>query len=173
MVNDPALRQQSLEVLKDYKRRNRSEMLKAVFDLRHNAKNGDEAILFPLLEHPDDGVVASTLYSLFEIYGQQVELEPMIRRLAWGDNRDCGEMPIQSMAISLLSKIGRSDYIAQEQLKQIAEDVSASDVPRKLAWQCLAELHGVEWLPQYSEEMIMSPESDESERIRESIRRTM
>ena len=40
MANDPAIRRQAIAIIRDYSSRNRSELLKAVFDLRHNAELG-------------------------------------------------------------------------------------------------------------------------------------
>ncbi len=167
------LRQQAIEVITDFRNQNRSDLLKAIFDLRHDAHIGDKPVLYPLLEHSDDGVVASALYSLFEVYNERSELLPLIKKLAWGDRRDCGEMPIQSMAISILSRLARSDPQVIKQLREIAEEPSIAECPRKNAWQSLADLYGVEWTRNDSSEMIMDPESVASEAIRNRIRDAM
>ena len=173
MNPDPKLRQQALATINDQQNRNRSDLLKAVFDLRHDARKEDKTLLYPLLEHADDGVVASTVYSLFEVYDEKTELLPLIRRLAWGDERDRGEMPIQFMAISILSRLAKSDPEIISQLREIAEDPRVSECPRTSAWQALADLYGLEWDRSYASEMIMDPESEVSEAIRRKIRNAM
>jgi hypothetical protein len=167
------LRQQAIETITDYRNQNRSDLLKAIFDLRHDARSDDKSLLYPLLEHSDDGVVASALYSLFEVYNEKSELLPLIQKLAWGDSRDCGEMPIQSMAILILSRLAKSNPQIIDQLREIAEDLSIGECPRKDAWQALAGLYGVEWFRSNSTEMIMHPESEASEAIRKRIRVAM
>lgn len=144
-----------------------------MYDIRYNTGEGDEAVLYPLLNHPDDGVVASALFTLWHSYDVRADIAPTIRRLAWGDERDQMDMPIQTMAINLLSANAKSDSSALEELRTIAEDSSTSDIPRTTAWQRLAEQFGVEWLPEYSEEMIMSPESETSGEIRQIVRRAI
>ena len=125
------------------------------------------------MNHQDDGVVASVLYSLVNVFDEIPNLTSLIRRLAHGDERDTGEMPIQSMAIILLAQTANDDIAALGELLQIAQDTATAEVPRKQAWQCLADIYGVEWLLQYSEELIIDPESSRSEEIRNIIRNAM
>jgi hypothetical protein len=166
-------RENILRILKESGQHDRAELLKALYDIRYNTGDGDEALVYPLLDHPDDGVVASVLFTLWHSYDVRGDIAPTIRRLAWGDDRDQMDMPIQTMAITLLSEIAKSDSAALAELRAIAEDASTSDIPRKRAWQCLAELFGVEWLSGYSEEMIMTPDGTKSEEIREIVRRAI
>jgi hypothetical protein len=173
MATVSKLRQQAIETITNYRNQNRSDLLKAIFDLRHDARNDDKSLLYPLLEHSDDGVVASALYSLFEVYNEKSELLPLIKKLAWGDSRDCGEMPIQSMAISILARLAKSDLPIIDQLRAIAEDHGTGECPRTDAWRSLAGLYGVEWPRSNSTEMIMDPESEASEAIRRRIRAAM
>lgn len=173
VVNDNPARRDILRVLSNINDYARGDVLKALHDLRYNTGDGDEVILNQLMEHEDDGVVASVIFTLWHAYGQRKLLEPQIQQLAWGDVRDSGEMPIQSMAITLLAEMAKTDSAAHEELKQIAEDQTTADVPRKNAWQFLAEMHGVDWSRDYSNEMIMSPESDTSESIRQQVRMAM
>jgi hypothetical protein len=168
---DYALRDKAIKILNECKHHDRASIFKAIFDLDHNAKLGDEKYLYPLLEHTDDGIVSNALYALYEVFEQKVELDSLVRKMAWGDERDCDEMPIQTMAIRRLCEIARKDSTALEQLKLIAEDDTVYDCPRQQAWHCLAELFNVEWYPKFTEEMIMSPQSNNSELIRESIRK--
>lgn len=162
-----------LRILKESGQHDRADLLKALYDIRYNTGDGDEAVLYPLLDHPDDGVVASALFTLWHSYDVRAEMSPTIRRLAWGDDRDQMDMPIQTMAITLLSEIAKSDSAALAELTAIAEDTKTSDIPRNRAWHCLADHFGVEWLSDYSDEMIMTPESDKSEEIRQIIRRAI
>lgn len=173
MATVSKLRQQAIATITDYRNQNRSDLLKAIFDLRHDARSDDKSVLYPLLEYSDDGIVASALYSLFEVYNERSELLPLIQKLAWGDDRDCGEMPIQSMAISILSRLAKADSQFISQIWEIAEDPSISECSRERAWQELADIFGVEWNPSNTAEMIMDPESEASEAIRKQIRDAM
>lgn len=166
-------RAEIVRVLKEAAYHDRAAILKALYDIRYNTGDGDEEILFPLFDHPDAGVVASALFTLWHSYDVRSTLEPMIRRFAQGDDRDEMDMLIQTMAIALLAEIAKSDSMALEQLKSLAEDIKTHYMPRLEAWQCLAEHYGVEWLSDFTEEMIMRPESEECEEIREKIRRAM
>lgn len=167
------IRRQAISVIQSAKDRSRSELLKALFDLRHNAERGDETMLYPLLEHADDGVVASALYSLYWVHDQKRQLRKTIGRLAWGDPRDVEDMPIQTRAINLLGDYARADPVAHQELERIAECVDIVDVPRKAAWHVLADIHGIEWARADTEEMIARPDSEKSEQIRERIRRAI
>lgn len=160
-------------ILKESRQHGKAELLKALYDIRYNTGDGDEAIVYPLLDHPDDGVVASTLFTLWHSYDVRADIESTIRRLAWGDDRDQMDMPIQTMAITLLSEIAKSDSAALAELRAIAEDTATRDIPRTQAWHRLAEHFGIEWLSDYSEEMIMTPESEKSEEIREIVRQAI
>jgi len=137
-------REQVLTILKKNDQHDRAELLKALYDIRYNTGDGDEAVLYPLLDHPDDGVAASALFTLWHSYDVRADIAPTIRRLAWGDERDQMDMPIQTMAINLLSAIAKSDSSALEELRAIAEDFTTSDIPRTTAWERLAEQFGVE-----------------------------
>ena len=166
-------RKSALKIIQNQEQYDRAQILNAIFDLRHSATLGDEAFLYPLLQHPDDGIVASVLYSLVNVYEKRTELEGLLRQLAWGDERDCGEMPIQSIAISSLSQVAKQNYEILHQLQEIAESLSVSDVPGERAWKELATLFGVEWKKGYTAEMIQDPDSEESERIRDLVRAAM
>src|SRR5262245_29784776 len=170
---DNSTRERAIAIIRDCANRQRGDLLKAVFDLRHNALPGDERLVYPLLDHPDDGIVASALYSLVEVHGQLSHLVKRVYDFAWGDPRDSGEMPIQSEAIRILAECAKADLAVAAELCRIAEDENVSDVPRKDAWQFLAGLFGVEWLPSYSTEMIMNPMSQQSEEIRTRIRQAV
>jgi hypothetical protein len=166
-------REHILRILKESGQYGRAELLKALYDIRYNTGDGDEAVVYTLLEHPDDGVVASALFTLWHSYDVRAEIESTIRKLARGDDRDQMDMPIQTMAITLLSEIARSDSAALAELRAIAEDTTTSDIPRNRAWHLLAEHFGVDWLADYSEEMILRPESKKSEDIREIVRQAI
>ena len=148
----------------------RANLLKAVFDLCRNAKLGDDQILYPLLDHPDADIVASTLHGLFEVFQHKAQLKSAICALANGDPRDSWEMPIQTMAVNCLGKLAVSDPESFRYLLQIAENRDFAEVPHKRAWQCLAELANAEWRSTDSEDMIMDPDSEASESIRCRIR---
>jgi hypothetical protein len=170
MSIDQSVRKGALEILQQPEGKARSKLLKAIFDLRHNGVSGDESILFPLLNHEDDGVVASTLYSLWEVYGRADELVSLVRDLAWGDDRDTGEMPIQCMAISLLSRLAKDDFEVRIQLQEIAEDSEIALIPCMRAWEALAESYGAPWQHDYADELVLRPDSEASEAIRSQIR---
>ena len=72
------------------------------------------------------------------------ELTPLIQRMAWGDERDCGEMPIQSMAIGLLARLGDDCPSGHKQLRKIAENPETNEMASMEAWLALADLNEVE-----------------------------
>jgi hypothetical protein len=174
MRNSENLHQRALGVIRQHKRHDRADLLKAIFDVRHDAMPGDETLLYRLLdESGDDGVVASALDALFEVFGQETRLTPLIQKLAWGDNRDCGEMPIQCLAICLLARCANSSPELLLQIRAIGENQEMAECPRKEAWQQLASVFGVDWFRDWTAEMIMDPTSDKSEQIRIRIRAAM
>lgn len=167
------VRERALHVLRCPENATRTVVHNAVIDLRRNAKHGDEAILAPLLNHSDPMVVAATLYTLCEVHNQQDALRSLLERLVRGDSRDSLEMPIQSMAVSLLASFGKNDKAAIATLRETGENCEMASSPRKRAWQELAALFDVEWHPKYTEEMLLFPESEVSEQIRHRIRMAM
>lgn len=169
-MNTEPRRQRLLDTLENYEHHNDTELLKALYDIRYNTGAGDEVYIFRLFAHQSDAVVASALFTLWHAYGLRDAIAPLIKKFAWGDVRDCMEQPIQSMAVTLLVELAKSDPSAYDEVRAIAEDASVGECPRNRAWQGLAEIHGVEWLPRYSNEMLESPDSMESEQIRVLVR---
>lgn len=167
------IREHALQILLHHQTQSAAALYNAILDLRRNPRRGDERVLTPFLDHADAMVAAATLYALCEIHDQRDLLRPLIERLAAGDTRDDSEMPIQTTAISLLSRFGKKDARAVAGLTEIAESERTAETPRKRAWQKLAEMFGVEWSSADTEEMIMHPESDASVLIRTRIRRAM
>lgn len=164
-------REHILEVLKTYSGRDRAELLKALYDIRYNTGKGDDAIIVPLLSHVDDGVVASAMFTLWHSYNARSLIEPLARKLSLGDERDRMDMPIQSMAITLLSELAGTDASARAQLLSIAEDENVNDSPRTCAWERLAYISAAPWKSEYTEELIMSPMSETSNCIRNGVRK--
>lgn len=173
MNADSKNRIQAISILKNCTIHDREQIIKAIFDVSHDPKHGDEALLLSLLDHLDCGIVAYALYYLFEFYNQKEQLLPLVQQFAMGDERDNFEMPIQSQAIRLLSLQAKSDPKIVALLTMIAEDPSVNEVPSKNAWLSLAEIHGVEWTRRDTEEMIDYPDSETSEAIRAKIRNAM
>lgn len=173
MHTDSKLRREAVTILKNYRIYDRDKIIKAIFDVSHNPKHEDESLLLALLEHSDCGIVAYALYYLFEIYDQKEKLLPLVQQFALGDERDSFEMPIQSQAIFLLSGQANSDPKIVSLLTMIAEDPSMSECPRAEAWRALADIHGLEWIRSYREEMVQDPDSEASEAIRANIRKTI
>lgn len=170
------VRRAALAVLEDHRKRSNASIHNAIVDLRRNAKLGDEKILEPFLDHSDPMVVAATLYTLFEVHDQKKKLRPLLERLASEiDVREEDELdhPIQCMSIALIGSLGVSDSAAMKFIVAVAEDRSVPAVPRKRAWQVLAENCGVDWPSSASEEMIFNPESQESEQLRDKIRKAI
>jgi hypothetical protein len=167
------IRKRALRILNNQENESHTSIHNAIVDLRRNALKGDERYLYTFLNYDDAMVVAATLYTLFEIHNQKVELRDLIEKLAVGDVRDDMEMPIQSMAISLLSRYGIKDTAAIALLLEIAESQHIAEVPRKNAWQKLAEIYNVDWSRQDADNMILYPESDASEQIRKRIKNAM
>ena len=167
------IRERALRVLNNHESAAHTAIHNAVIDLRRNAESGDERILRPFLSHPDPMVVGATLYTLFEVHNQRDVLRPMVERFAGGDPRDDTEMPIQTMAISLLSMFGNRDAPAIARLLEIAENRETADAPRKRAWQKLAELFNIDWSRSDTDEILRCPESDASEQIRSRIRKAI
>jgi HEAT repeat protein len=164
------VRKQALTIIDDRANRPSAEILKAIFDLSHNAEKEDEAVLYELLEHNDDSIVASAIFSLFNVFGLHERIKELIHTLALGDSRDRGDMPIQSTAIRLLGLMTKSDSQAYPRLRQIAESPLVGDVPKKEAWKCLADYHGLPWTRDESEILISEPEGDQAQKIRRRIR---
>lgn len=160
----------ALLVLSNAASHDREKLFEALYSIRQGMQASDVGILRRLLDHDDADIVASTLSTLWYAYGVTSELMPFILAKVWGDDRDCMEMPIQTQAIVLLGEVARHDKTSFDKLVAVAENVTASDIPRKRAWQSLAGIIGFAWQPEYSQEMILTPNSEQSERIREQIR---
>lgn len=166
-------REQTLKILRNHAAESTSELLKALYDIRYTLEIGDEESVFPLLNNPNDSVAASALFTLWYPFSCRDVIEPIIRKWARGDARDVMDMPIQCMAIGLLSELARTDNACLTQLVAIAEDQSQSDMPRLKAWECLAEHFQVNWLGGYTTAMIFDPHGAAIEDIRELIRHAM
>jgi len=175
MTSNEAVRQQAIEILHTPSLHPDIEVYKAVIDLRRNPKKGDESLLTPLLYHHDAMVVAATLYALTHIYGNIEDYRDLIMQLAQGDSRDYMAMPLQTQAIECLAELaGAGDQEALNLLWQLAESTSTSECPRTCAWHCLARLAGDNWTfdeqDRYFDAMILYPESEEAEQIRQKVR---
>lgn len=168
------VRERALRVLEEHENASSSTQIhNAVIDLRRNAEKGDEKILYPFLDHPDAMVVAATLYTLFDVHSMKHQLRGLVEKLVGGDPRDDMAMPIQTTAISLLARFGREDASAVNMIALIAEQEMKNDAVDACAWKELAEMHGLEWLGKYTDELMMNPDSVESEEIRNRVRNAM
>ena len=175
MAVNEAVRERAIEILHSPSMHPDLEVYKAVIDLRRNPKRGDESLLTPLLYHHDAMVVAATLYALTHIYGSVEDYRDLVMDLARGDPRDYMEMPLQSEAIECLAELaGAGDQKALTLLWRLAESKSTSECPRARAWHCLARLAGDNWSfdeeDRYLDAMILYPESEEAEQIRQKVR---
>jgi hypothetical protein len=141
----------------------------AIIDLRRNPKAGDEHLLRKYLDYPDDMVVSAVLYALIHIYESVPDLKELLLRFADGDDRDNGEMPIQTQAIEGLASYSREDASALSKLLEVASKSDTAEAPRARAWKCIAELFGVPWQREYSDAMIWDPESEKSISIRKEV----
>lgn len=107
------VRDWAIEVIKNRHDYTHTELHKAVFDLYHNPKQGDEALLYPLLEHEDNWVAAGAPYALCEVCGRSQELRDVVIHLARGDPRDVGNKQLQYTALCLIeSWAKRGDELA-------------------------------------------------------------
>ena len=171
-MSEEAVRQRAIEVIKNRGHYTATELYKAVFDLYHNPKYGDEDLLYPLLEHEDNWVAAGALYALCEVYGHRNQLRHLIFRLAHGDPRDVGDNQLQFQALCLLGSLAKEgDQDACDELWAVAENPTVNEFGREEAWYQLAALHGVQWNDGWTEEMIGNPVGEASEHIRQQIRR--
>jgi len=170
MVSTPEQRAHGLNVLRHLESHSWTDIHNAVLDVRRNPRPEDKALLEPLLEHEDPMVVAATLYALTHVYGTVEEYRDLIMKLAQGDPRDDGEMPLQREAIEDLADLASRDSDALELLWQIAEEPGKSEFAREIAWFCLAHHYGVEWQRSYSEALIWDPEGPKSREIQVLIR---
>lgn len=163
-------RNKALGILRSPERNSPLVVHNAVVDLRRNPKAGDESLLKSFLHYPDDMVVSAVLFSLIHVYDSVPDLLERLLHFADGDDRDNGEMPIQSQAIEGLFVLSRESSEAFAKLLAVADDVETPAAPRARAWKCLAELFGVPWSRGYTEAMIWDPESDESSAVRKKVR---
>lgn len=169
-------RLRAIAILHTHENESPSNIHNAIVDLRRNAVRGDEAILRPFLEHCDPVVVAATLYTLFEVHDQRVALRPLVENFVLnGDARDFEDLdaPIQCMSIELLASFGKSDHKAVTSILQIADDPSSADCPRATAWERLAHLFDADWPADATEEMLLRPESEACEQLRNNIRKSL
>lgn len=164
-----AIRNKALKVLRNATSHSELDVYKAIVDLRRHGKSGDERLLVEFLEFPDEMVVAATLYSFLHVYKPPRDLLDRLIQFAGGDSRDTGEMPIQSQAIEGILMYAREESEALCTLIQVADNDSTAEAPRARAWQCLAESFGVPWDKEYIEVMILDPESEQSQTIREMV----
>lgn len=170
------IRKRALAVLNDHQNKSPTVIHNAILDLRRNPERGDERILHPFLGHPDPMVVAATLETLSEVHNQRALLRSVIERLARnGDERESDDLdrPIQCMAIELLAAFGKQDDAAVSTLLEVAESETIGDAPRACAWERLAYLYDADWPSDATEELILRPASESSERIRNCIRQAM
>ncbi|GAB6188005.1 hypothetical protein [Thermopirellula anaerolimosa] len=166
-----SVRQRAIEVIRNRDQYTATELYKAVFDLYHNPKYGDEELLYPLLDHKDNWVAAGALYALCEVYGHRNQLRRLIFRVADGDPRDEGDNQLQFQALCLLGSLAKDgDQNACEKLWAVAEDPAANEFGRREAWYQLATLHGIEWQGWWTDEMVLRPFSGATEQIRQQIR---
>ncbi|MCA9233434.1 MAG: hypothetical protein KDA57_22530 [Planctomycetales bacterium] len=172
-MNSNHVRQRALRLLLDHEHEPPSVIHNAIIDMRRNAERGDENVLYQLLDHYDPMVVAATLYTLCEVHDQRATLRSVLEGLVVnGDTREIEDLdkPIQCMAINLLALSGKRDGVAVAKIIQVAEDRHAADTARACAWERLAQLFGAEWPRDATEELMLRPESDASDRIRTCIR---
>lgn len=163
----------ALNIIKGSGQHSHSDLLEALYILRYDAKPSDVWLLLPMLKNEDCMIVASVLYSLYEVYEHERDgkLKKLIYKFAQGDPRDFGEMPIQLQAIYFVQEWAEvGDVEAIETLWQIAENRQSADAPRTTAWEGLADLFEADWQSEDADTMFMNPESEESERIRKRIR---
>ncbi len=165
------IRKKALYILENYENASSTTQIhNAVIDLRRNAIVGDERVLYAFLEHHDAMVVSATLYTLFEVHSQQQKLRELVEEMAGGDPRDDMAMPIQTTAITLLARFGKDDAPALKRIVEIAERKEKNESADACAWLELSTMHGVEWSGKYTDELMMNPESEASEQIRNRIR---
>ncbi len=167
------LRQRSLRLLRAHEHQPPGAIHNAIIDMRRNAERGDEEVLLQFLDHYDPMVVAATLYTLCEVHNQLATLRSLLESLVLnGDTRESEDLdkPIQCMAIELLASFGKCDDVAVAKIIQVAENRLAADTARACAWERLAQLFDAEWPRDATEELMLQPESDTSDRIRSCIR---
>lgn len=169
-MDDIIKRKEALDIIQNWENRTDIDVYKAVLDLRFDARHGDEALLYPLLNHDDEMVVAAALCSLIAVYDKQGELKRILFKFAEGDPRDTTEMPIQCAAIRFLADIAKTDQEAYRKIQQVAENVDTTEVPMARAWSVLAKLHGLKWEDKYSDIMIEDPNSEKSKELKKWVR---
>ncbi len=170
MVTTPEQRAHGLSVLREIERHSPTEIHNAVLDVRRNPRPEDKPLLEPLLEHDDPMVVAATLYALTHVYDTVEDFRDLVMKLAQGDPRDDGEMPLQTEAIQDLADLASRDPDALELLWQIAEDAGTDECARESTWFRIAHLFDIEWKREYSEALIWDPDGPKSKEIMSRIR---
>lgn len=169
-MSEPTVREQAIKVIKNRDRYSASDLYKAVFDLYHNSKEGDEELLYPLIEHEDNWVAAGALYGLFEVYGYSKELRRLVLRLADGDSRDVGDHQLQFTALSLLVKLAKEgDREAEDKLWEVAYNSNMPSSVTCEAWYRVAEVHGIEWKQGWTEQLVDDSFGQAANEIREHI----
>ena len=163
------VRQNAIDLLTTPNRHSPLAVHNAIVDLRRNPAAGDERFLRKYLDNPDDMVVSAVLYALIHVYEAVPDLEELLLRFADGDQRDNGEMPIQTQAIEGLALYARENTSALSKLLEVASMSDTAEAPRARAWKCIAELFGVPWHREYSDAMIWDPESEKSNSIRQEV----
>ena len=169
-----SIRQRAIQLLHAHEHESPTAIHNAIIDMRRNAERDDEKVLSQFLDHYDPMVVAATLHTLCEVHDQRAALRSLLERLvAKGDSRESEDVdrPIQCMAIALLALFGSGDQIAVGKIVQLAENRHAADTSRACAWERLAQLFDAEWPRDAAEELMLRPESDASDHIRNCIRK--
>jgi hypothetical protein len=154
-------------------------VVSAICGLCHLAKDGDEQILLPLIEHNDKSIAAAALSSLCFHFGFTNKLLNRIIQFAskYPSIEETDTYELQRTAIFILSNLAKDNTDLLRKLIEIADNyhniLGCSDAALMNAnvWESLAELCGLKIKGCESTELYWNPHSAESELIRNKIRR--
>ena len=158
-----------LAVLRDAAVHDRVTVHRSLLKVYRDARRGDEPAVLPLVHHPASMVASAALYAGVEVYRRWEELKPVAEQFALGDERDDTEMPVQSMAIWLISRHDRSAP-GVARLLAIAAEPAQPELVVVGVWRALALAYDAGWTAEDLERMTWEPDHPACRAKRAEIR---